>query len=268
MQQRTSQFSSQFEPLAYLSFHVRHPVTGKDRTKIDGDQPLIMSEPSSSSKLSCIVSDDSDLLVVLWGFGCICVGGRSKPMGEGDRIRTLCILASQGLSQRQVSWREVKPMRGFGTNKRTRSKRTESEKTMHHRFIKKFSFWPCEHLPQHPRSAQIFFCSITLRLIQEDFACSVYSYLYRASANHKPLFMCLKEKKKLNLSFASSVEMFKIDLTHSLLTKTNSHRCHCDFQTHSVWQVREWCAECACELERNSALAQQTLIWGDLCLSW
>lgn len=32
--------------------------------------------------------------------------------------------------------------------------------------------------------------------------------------------MCLKEKKKLNLSFASSVEMFKIDLTHSLLTKT------------------------------------------------
>lgn len=24
-------------------------------------------------------------------------------MGEGDRIRTLCILASQGLSQRQIS---------------------------------------------------------------------------------------------------------------------------------------------------------------------
>lgn len=74
MQQRTSQFSSQFEPRAYLSFHVRHPVTEKDRTKIDGDQPLIMSEPSSSSKLSCIVSEDSDLLVVLWGFGCMCWG--------------------------------------------------------------------------------------------------------------------------------------------------------------------------------------------------
>lgn len=52
-------------------------------------------------------------------------------MGEGDRIRTLCIFASQGLSQRHVSWREVKPMRGSergteGEKKNVRCERSAS----------------------------------------------------------------------------------------------------------------------------------------------
>ena len=123
--------------------------------------------------------------------------GQSKPMGEGDRIRTLCILASQGLSQRQLSRRRVKPMHGSG---RLWNKRTESEEKAAHSatsasnrkqtfkgFFKKFSSWPCHH-------QRISFCSITISLLQKSTVrrmCTKYT-------NISPLnrFRRRNEKKK------------------------------------------------------------------------
>lgn len=80
MQRRTSQFSSQFEPLAYLSFHVRHPATEKERTKIDRDQTLIMSELSSLSKLSLVLYQKT---VIYW----LCCRGLNACVGASHSQR-------------------------------------------------------------------------------------------------------------------------------------------------------------------------------------
>lgn len=74
----------------------------KGRSEIDRDWTLIMSKLSSLSKLSFVLCQAT---VIYW-LCCrglkACVGASESQQDEGDRIRTPCILASQGLSTHQV----------------------------------------------------------------------------------------------------------------------------------------------------------------------
>lgn len=167
----------------------------------------------------CIVSKDSDLLVVLLGFECMC-WGQSKPMGEGDRIRTRCIFASQGLSQRHVSWREVKPVRGpsWLRKKAPRVKRRMCAVRGLHQILIKLSV----------KIVLIWTMSPPTWSLQKPF-CSQHTLSYWRKTWHDASIHICEEQV-----LCDQWKMFKIDLTESLLT--NSHRCHCDFQTHSVWR--------------------------------
>ena len=62
----TSQFSSRFEPLACLSFHVRHPATekGVDQNRSGPNTDNVWAGLLQQT-FPCIVSEDSDLLAVL-----------------------------------------------------------------------------------------------------------------------------------------------------------------------------------------------------------
>lgn len=74
----------------------------KCQTQKDRDWTLTMSESSSVSKLSLVLCQTT---VIYW-LCCrglkACVGAGRSQQGEGDRIRTRCILASQSLSTHQV----------------------------------------------------------------------------------------------------------------------------------------------------------------------